>query len=544
MSDLILNKNKIIALLMVKQEIQHCRKNIEHEFSTWTYLNQWGLHIHDISQQLWQCCQVIRFIHEDELAHLSQLCSDLFKQMIQPQSEVSHQHMQSLAEGLLTLERYIEYVGQDDREIPQLLLKSINQIEIALHQPLSREGKPLQAIVTAFTPSAIDDVAPIEHSQQIHLLYQSSLQQILDHDVQAETEKGLQYLAHYLTFHSRHTPSEKYWSIIAASFQQLKLQNLSAARLRTLIQAERHLEQFIQEPDHYTIPLEDIADALMMLVSQNTIHAKQLRQRYKLEGKILQDDLLEQCYKQFMSLEHSTTTLVYPHLNQVILNIIKQLKQQQDLPQKISSMSLQQQLQYVGNFLSAINLHTAGEKILAIVHLEQAQFNEKVTIIRILEDAMIQLIQLQNRYTPESLRIVLPINIDEYHPFSADVSKNIHPLLEAIWRALKNIDLSTQQHKFQLSLMTTAIDLLAQLAQAFASIFGEHKIVIALKHCTAFLQQHLKTKSIPTTTQIQQITNVCACADMLFKNYCNAQPIYSDMLDIALTHSQQLKSVA
>ena len=169
------------ALLIIKHEIDRSIKLVEGAVSTLIEEQTLPFGIDDALEQFKQCTQVLRLIDIPYLAKITQYSTELMQKIIAKPTQININDVVALSEGTTMVKRYIEFICLRELQVPQFLLNTLNNLELALNKPLTSSG---QAIAPLLANTALElplpEVFINETTQFIHQLYKLSLHQFLN----------------------------------------------------------------------------------------------------------------------------------------------------------------------------------------------------------------------------------------------------------------------------------------------------------------------------------------------------------------------------
>ncbi len=98
-------------------------------------------------------------------------------------AQINTDDVVALSEGTTMVKRYIEFICLREIQVPQFLLTTLNNLELALNKPLTTSG---QAIVPLLANTSLElplpEILIKEKTQFIHQLYKLSLHQFFKKD--------------------------------------------------------------------------------------------------------------------------------------------------------------------------------------------------------------------------------------------------------------------------------------------------------------------------------------------------------------------------
>lgn len=534
------------ALLIIKHEIDRSIKLVEGAVSTLIEEQTLPFGIDDALEQFKQCTQVLRLIDIPYLAKITQYSTELMQKIIANPAQINTDDVVALSEGTTMVRRYIEFICLREIQVPQFLLTTLNNLELALNKPLTTSG---QAIVPLLVNTSLElplpEILISEKTQFIHQLYKLSLHQFLNKTPSAQNFQAFKLIATYLVSMANTQPSQKYWQLVNYAFNHIDDLLLNDSRLRVLINIENHIALFLTAPESFEPNLAGFADILSIVIAQEDEIAHYIRNQLHIGDETPTDTQLLVLSRHLFGPDfdtmHTVSQLILDEMNKVRNDI--EYNYQNMSPEK--AQQLQASLLQLAHTFKLLNLDEAASAL--------SQQASSLSQLNILSDenyaqqlmnsilsAMNSIGILVRNYT--SNRLQLSVNntaisldrLDEAHQALLTETKN---LIDFICQSLT---LYANDQTQNIEAIAGSLKELAGAAEFLGSTTQQH----ALLQTAQFVQEQLEQSQPFNTDQIHCIFNVLAGIDMLVDNLKNKQPVLQSMFNVALSSSQQLQKKA
>ncbi|CAI3153459.1 hypothetical protein MWMV8_MWMV8_02013 [Acinetobacter calcoaceticus] len=534
------------ALLIIKHEIDRSIKLVEGAVSTLIEEQTLPFGIDDALEQFKQCTQVLRLIDIPYLAKITQYSTELMQKIIAKPTQINTNDVVALSEGTTMVKRYIEFICLRELQVPQFLLNTLNNLELALNKPLTSSGQaiaPLLANTSLELPSP--EVFINEQTQFIHQLYKLSLHQFLNKTEATHNFQAFKLIATYLVSMANHQPSQQYWQLVNYAFDHIGNLLLNDSRLRILINIESYIGQFIATPETFKPDLAALADILSIVIAQEDEVAHHTRNQLHIGDEIQTDTQLLVLSRHLFGPDFETMHAV----SQLILSEMNKVRN--DIEYNYQNMStekaqqLQTSLLQLAYTFKLLNLDEAASELSQQANsLSQLNILSNENYAQQLMDSILSAMNsigiLVRQYT--SSRLQLNVNntnisldrLDEAHQALLIETKN---LIDFICQSLT---LYANDQTQNIEAIAGSLKELAGAAEFLGSTIQQE----ALLQTAQFVQQQLEQNQPFNTDQIHCIFNVLAGLDMLVDNLKNKQPVLQSMFNVALSSSQQLQKKA
>lgn len=534
------------ALLIIKHEIDRSIKLVEGAVSTLIEEQTLPFGIDDALEQFKQCTQVLRLIDIPYLAKITQYSTELMQKIIAKPTQINTDDVVALSEGTTMVKRYIEFICLRELQVPQFLLNTLNNLELALNKPLTSSGQAIAPLLAnASLELPFPEVFINEKTQFIHQLYKLSLHQFLNKTEATHHYQAFKLIGTYLVSMAKHQPSQQYWQLVNYAFDHIDNLLLNDSRLRILINVESYIGQFLATPETFKPDLPALADILSIVIAQEDEVAHHIRNQLHIGDETPTDMQLLVLSRHLFGPDFDTMHAV----SQLILSEMNKVRN--DIEYNYQNMStekaqqLQTSLLQLAYTFKLLNLDEASVELSQQASsLSQLNILSNENYAQQLMDSILSAMNsigiLVRQYT--SSRLQLNVNntnisldrLDEAHQALLTETKN---LIDFICQSLTLYANDSTQN------IEAIAGSLKELAGA-AEFLGSTTQQDALLQTAQFVQQQLEQNQPFNTDQIHCIFNVLAGLDMLVDNLKNKQPVLQSMFNVALSSSQQLQEKA
>lgn len=534
------------ALLIIKHEIDRSIKLVEGAVSTLIEEQTLPFGIDDALEQFKQCTQVLRLIDIPYLAKITQYSTELMQKIIAKPTQINTDDVVALSEGTTMVKRYIEFICLRELQVPQFLLNTLNNLELALNKPLTSSGQAIAPLLAnASLELPFPEVFINEKTQFIHQLYKLSLHQFLNKTEATHHYQAFKLIGTYLVSLAKHQPSQQYWQLVNYAFDHIDNLLLNDSRLRVLINIENYIGQFLATPETFKPDLPALADILSIVIAQEDEVAHHIRNQLHIGDETPTDMQLLVLSRHLFGPDFDTMHAV----SQLILSEMNKVRN--DIEYNYQNMStekaqqLQTSLLQLAYTFKLLNLDEASVELSQQASsLSQLNILSNENYAQQLMDSILSAMNsigiLVRQYT--SSRLQLNVNntnisldrLDEAHQALLTETKN---LIDFICQSLTLYANDSTQN---IEAIAGSLKELAGAAEFLGSTIQQD----ALLQTAQFVQQQLEQNQPFNTDQIHCIFNVLAGLDMLVDNLKNKQPVLQSMFNVALSSSQQLQEKA
>lgn len=535
------------ALLIIKKEVDSTLQQVETTVSSLVEDKSLPFGIEDAFFQLEQCANVMSLIDIPHLAKLTQYSADIMHKIMQNPDQILDSDVIALSEGTTMLRRYIEFICLREVRVPQFLLDTLNNLEIALGKPLTQEGQAIASSLECVTPTFNLPTAPeLEKTVFIHKLYKICLNKILNQTETALDLQGIKLVGTYLANLAISKPSQQYWNLVHVALNQIDTLALTDARLRTLIGVEYNMAHFFEAPEQHNVSMIDLANVLSACISQENDISQHIREQLNISEDILTD----------MQLQIFSRHLFGPDLNTVrtagklITDEMAQIRT--EIEYNYQSMSAEQTSAIKGKLLNlasvfkVMNLNEAYIELkLQAENLTQNNMQNNPdfaqNLMKSILSAMNSIGILERSFT--SSRLQFGVNnmrisldrLDEAHDVLLNETKI---LIETCSTTLVNYLEDSDSIK-----LDTVPNQLSEISGALLFL-NAHQGHLSLLNSIKFLNVEISKERKLNLQQVEKLLNVLASADMFIDNLQTKQPIFNSMFNVALNSSNNLKAIA
>lgn len=534
------------ALLIIKNEVDNSIQQVESAVSSLVEDQTLPFGIDDALNQFEQCAHVIRLINIPQLAQLTEYAAELMHKIMQDPRNIKTSDVLALSEGTTMLKRFVEFTCLREVKVHQFLLDTLNRLELALGKPLTQEGENLTPLLAEIPHLELAQAQELEKSNYVHRLYKLCLNHLLKQNETQLDYQGLQLVGAYLSHLADTTPSAQYWKLVANALQHLQDTILSDARLRTLIQIETNIGNFLSQTQQFNVDNLQVANVLSLCISQDNDIAQNLRHKIQAGDDVLTDNQLHVFSRHLYGPDFETIHSVSKLITEEMTEIRNAIEYNYQNMSDEKTVELKSKLLGLANIFKVLNLNEAATEL-----VQQAALLDNPTI---LEDenyaqqlmnsilsAMNSIGILERNYTSNRLQLRvnnLQISLDRLDEAHTTLLAETKIQIDATSQALvQYISEQNQETIANVALQLTEI--------SGAMLFlGSKASQETLLTCAQFIDHALSQSTTLNPQQIQSVLEVLASADMMIENLQNKQPVLQSMFDIALKSSQNLKAIA
>ena len=535
------------ALLIIKKEVDNSIQQVETAVSSLIEDQTLPFGIDDALIQFEQCAQVLQLIDMPHLAQLTQYASEVMRKIMKDPNHINTQDVVALSEGTTMLRRYIEFICLREVRVPQFLLDTINNLEIALGKPLTAEGLPIVSALECIEPKFNLPVAPeLEKSVYIHKLYKLSLQKLLNQNETDLDFQALKLVGTYLSHLSQNTPSQQYWNLVHVAFNNLASIALSDARLRILISIETFIAKFFSEQESFNVDLIDLANVLSLCISQDDDLAQHIRDQVGVGEDILTDSQLQVFSRHLFGPDFDTIHVASKLITEEMSQIRNEIEFNYQTMSEEKTAEIKQQLFNLANVFKVLNLNEAFVELkMQAENLSQDNMQNNPQFAQQLMNSILSGMNsigiLERNFSSSRLQL----RVNNMH-ISLDRLDEAHQVLLNETKALVDLTSTTLVQYLDQPDTTSLEAVPAQLkeisgAMLFLSAPEGQKALLNSKN---FLDVELSKERPLNKAQVERLLDVLASAEMLIENLQNKQPILQSMFSVALNSSQNLKAIA
>lgn len=534
------------ALLIIKNEVDSSIDLVEAAVNSLVEDQSLPFGIEDALNQFDQCAQVLALIDMQSVAKVAQYCADLMRHIMQAPHNIHLPDVVALSDGTSLLKRYIEFICLREVQVPQFLLSTLNKLELALGRPFTQDGHQLEHLLACMQPNFNLPLAPdLEKSNFVHRLYKLSLVNILTQQQNDLDLQALKIVGAYMASMSSDMPSQQYWQLVLLAFEHMDQIRLSQPRLSSLIQIERHIAAFVQQPQTYTASVSSLANVLSLCISQDNDTAQQIREQLGVGEDLLTDTQLQVFSRHLYGPDFDTIHTISELLRQEISQLRNDIEYNfQNMPPE-KAQELVNKFEELANVLVVLDLKDAAQDLrrqaqaFNPANLKDPSFAEQV--MGCIQSAMNSIGILERQHTSSRLQLsVNNLNI------SLDRLDDAHAVLLNETKAL--IELSTQTlvqyiNDQDLNALEATPSQLREIGGALLFLNaeqGQRSLTLAAE----FLQARLSAGHAVTSHEMDAVLEPLASADLFVDNLKNKQPVLHSMFDVALQNSQKLKNAA
>lgn len=533
------------ALLMIKAEVDQSITAVESTVNALVEDQTLPFAIDDALYQIEQCGQVLALIDLPEVGKIACYCAELMRKIMQNPENLKMQEVEALSEGTTMLKRYLEFASLREVNVPQLLLDSLNRLELALGKPLTTDGAHLAQALNGQVPNlTLPSITQVGKSNYIHQLYKLCLCQLLKHKKTVTDLNALKLVGASLASFAQGQESEQYWNLVNIVLSNVESLSLTDARLRTFIRIEQHIGEFLASPENFRASVNHIANILALCVVQNSDVAESIREQLNVSSNSYLTEPQEQAYlQQFYAPSDETVREVCKLLREEINDIRREIEYNYQNLSTEQIQELQQKLYAVACVMKVLNLEHVYELL-----SKQAEAlvgdGAKLQSEAFAQDMMNSVLSatnalglLEREYVSNRLQLGVfntEIVLDQVEKaYESVLNESKHDIIAV------NQQLMDYVREPQVEKMAEIADKLTELSGA-ALFLGQEKAQLSLMNSAKFMRMGVETNLQLDAKQINLILNVLAAMDLFVENLLNKQPVLSAMFDVAVDSSKQL----
>ena len=535
------------ALLIIKKEVDNSIQQVETAVSSLLEDQTLPFGIDDALLQFEQCAQVMMLIDMPQLAQLTQYSADVMRKIMQTPKDIQTKDVVALSEGTTMLRRYIEFICLREVRVPQFLLDTLNNLELALGKPLTQEGQPIISALECIEPKFNLPQAPeLEKSVYIHKLYKLSLQKLLNHTETALDFQALKLVGTYLSHLAQNTPSQQYWNLVHVAFNEVESLALSDARLRILICVETYIGQFFKDAQNFKVEMIDLANILSLCISQDDDLAHHIRDQIGVGDDVLTDSQLQVFSRHLFGPDFDTIHVAAKLITEEMTQIRNEIEYNYQNMAEDKAAEIKTKLFNLANVFKVLNLNEAFVELkMQAENLTQDNMQNNQQFAQQLMNSILSAMNsigiLERNFSSSRLQL----RVNNMH-ISLDRLDEAHNVLLSETKSIVDQASQTLIQYLEDPQATSLEALPTQMkeisgAMLFLSAQDGQK---ALLNSQSFLEVEISKEKTLNKAQVERLLDVLASAEMLIENLQNKQPILQSMFDVALKSSQSLKAIA
>ena len=535
------------SLLIIKNEIIHILQQVESTVDELIEEQSLPFGIDDALQQFEQTAKVLDFIELPQLSKMVRYSVQIMHQVIARPEQLNLKQVTALSESTTVLKRYIEFICLREIHVPQFLLDTLNQLEMALHLPLTSASTGLiEPDALAQLQLQQSPAVAIEHTQYIPQLYRLCLHNLIQ---QSETEQdfaAIRFIGAYLAQHAEATPSQTFWQLVNIAFELMEDLILSDARLRVLIHLERQITAFLQQPQQFQAEAGTTTDILTLCISQENALSDSIRQQLQISDQVLTDLQLQIYSRHLFGPDQNTIETVCQLISDEINQIRNDIEfNYQNMPEERMQL-LRNKLLELANIFKVMNLNEAYlEFRYQADHLNPDNMQQNPRFAQRLMNSLLSAMNsigiLKRNFT--SARLQLDVNnmnisldrLDEAHQLLLSETKL---LIERCCDTV--LDYAKQPEQVNLQYLPDMFKELSGAALFLDAPQAQH----ALQNAQHYLDQVIQQQQTLDQAKLQSLLEILAAIDLVVEHFQTGHPVLASTQDIALQSSQTFHAVA
>lgn len=267
----------ISSLHKVYPEIKTSLKTLEMNLGEFVDDKSVAYILSDSVESLEQTSSILELIHLQGTSELISALTDGLNHLVKTNDNENLELIYAISEGVMTLNRYIEFILLKEQLHPKLLLDAINKLKITLKQPLLGESQFDD--IDHISQQATQTFKPIANLGASANFLQRTFRVGLQESIKKNGNQEAIKLMELACKHVLEQVGGKFWQIAHTAVTDIEnALPLTAARKRALVFVESQFANKNQPLDE-----KKLADLINMAASRNNASANQLRQELKLE---------------------------------------------------------------------------------------------------------------------------------------------------------------------------------------------------------------------------------------------------------------------
>ena len=533
------------SLLIIKAEVENTLKQLEHGISALIEDGNVPFGLDDTITNLQQCSHVLALVGQAPLAELTERLERVVQKVIQ---DVQHATMRTrdvdaISEATATLQRYIDFLCIHETDIPQFLTPAINRLQIALQEPLYREGRLMMPYLETLRPNIQFEPLPqLTPSSQVQRLYRYALLHLLQKKATALDYQAMTLCGQYLAQAAHGSASAQYWGLVHVVLGDLEHTLINEPRLRVLIQIEQQMAEVLQSPMDFSVKSADYADVLTIILAKDNDLAQDIKTQLHIHDDIISDNEAQLYTRQLFGPDLATVKTVTDLLTQQLQDVSTKFEHGLDMSNQDNRQTIYQQMHDVAQILQVINLDAAAQRIENEANqvLQQNHLGKSKCAERLMNSILFATNQLEiweHHYSPSRIKSALNnqhISLTKLEDAQHAVCVEARAALETICTALTQYQVDSQLEHLQ-----AVPELLHDVSGALFimnSNQGQHMILQAAD----LVQQVIAQQHTLNPDHIQLLAQAICSADLFFEQLQKQQPILNTAMRIGQESIDQL----
>lgn len=535
------------ALLIIKNEIDSSITHVETTVSALVEDQELPFGIDDALVRLEQCSHVLALIGVPDVAKVTQYATELMHKILSQPKNINIKEIEVLSEATSTVKRYVEFMCLKEVKATDFLLETLNNLEIVLKKIITPEGYQVAPFVEGLIPDFdLDTATEQPKSVFIHQLYKLCLHNVLAKKSTLLDYEAIKVVGAHLSYFASQQPSKQYWNLVHYVFNQLSQLTLDPPRLRSLIEIEQNIRQYLEAPERFKANLQSLTNIISLAIRQENSVSLHIREQLNIQDQVLSQTQLKVLNKHLYAPDLATIHAISELMTTQMADIRIDIEYNYQTMDAEKIQILQGKIQDTAHIFHILNMESVAVDLTtqaqALHNTDQLKDeNFAQDLMNHLLIAMNAIGILERRHT--SNRLQHQLNNEHIALDRLDEAYDV--LLNEMKLSIESINQLLNEH-----LQTPDTTTLETLPAKFNELSGAllflnvKKAQQALKHAAHFLQTQLDAKKTVELEQINYLFDTLAGADMLIDNMKNNQPVLNGMFDIALNSSLQLKAIA
>jgi hypothetical protein len=538
-----LPKIDVSALNLIKSEIDVSLTQIEGALSAFVEDNSNNGSLGECVEAMEQVWGALRLINVHGASELSELMFALLRQISELQENTPERYFSALGNGMMVMNRYLEYVQIKAVSLPQLLLPSINECRKALGLPELGEGfyldVPYLPAPPALLPLDLDTAREQQLAHRVRHMYQIGLVNLLRdqaepvhyHLMSRALERAAQLCAG--------NAQSLLWWVGQAVMEALSGGvELTGGRKRLLAQLEQQL-RLLSLPGGSAQPVDTtvLANALAIVgLGESGAHVTEVQAAFELSASCISQSQLQSQHDSMFgpggSVIKTVATVLKDEIAHIkdVLDIIARGSQQEEE----SYETVADEITKASQTLIMLSLNdVAGAMRRQADVVRHWSDVPKESELNVLVDILLQadnaVAALDKEMTPGSQTVVnnARISIHQLDEARAMLVAESRAGMSLVKRAILSY-IESQGDTLHLAnvpatLQSTSGGLSFLMAERGAGI---------LRSCAAFVDRLVNTKQMAPMSVIETFADAIACVDYYLESLEVNKPVSDNVFDI------------
>ncbi|WP_227430705.1 hypothetical protein [Psychrobacter sp. I-STPA6b] len=403
------------SLHLLRQEIDTALKDAETHLSEFNDDESQAPLLLDSIEVITQLASVLDLISLDGASDLAEVIAVSMQSLYDAGDNTDHELILDISEGIMTLDRYIEFVLLKETLEPSLLVPVINRLNLAVgREQIDEKNFSIYSHSSVSIANPEQNYQPLSklklNTQLLSTAYRAGLEVALsknDGILSEQEQQKLSGMAEACAIPAQQSNC-LFWQSAAAATRNLKdILPLSNAQKRTLIYLEQQFHDYLPATD------KRFADLVSFACKREHELAEKLKEQYAVNR--LSDEQREQM-KRFLFGPNREVTNTLNELIQAEINVTKDkvdafVRADSANPSQDDVLEISQKLDSLGSVMALLSLPNASQALKSAAEaVKQWQtptpedFDALLSSLMVAENASIQ---MAKSHTPGAVRLPL-----------------------------------------------------------------------------------------------------------------------------------------